>query len=164
MTISETITRSVEMHRNVPGPPERVWQAMVEPSQAAMWFAALARITAERGGAYELFWQPDAPEHNSTIGCRITAIAPCRYLAFTWRGPDELSAIMNDGDPPPAPTHVTITLTPTATGTDVNVLHTGFGNDDGWADAAAWHERSWIACLENLEAMLRDQPLPHPWR
>jgi len=35
MTISETITHSVEMHRNVPGPPERVWQALVEPSQAA---------------------------------------------------------------------------------------------------------------------------------
>ncbi len=137
MTISETVTCSVETHRNVSGPPERVWQALVEPSQAALWFVAQARITAERSGAYELFWQPDAPEHNSTIGCRITAIAPCRYLAFTWRGPDELSAIMNDGDPPPPPTHITITLTPTATGTDVNVRHTGFRDDDGWPDAVA---------------------------
>lgn len=77
MTISETITHSVQMHRIVPAPPERVWQALVEPSRAGMWFAALANITAERGGAYELFWQPDSPEHNSTIGCRITAIAPC---------------------------------------------------------------------------------------
>lgn len=164
MSITEAITHSVQMHRNVPAPPERVWRALVEPSQAGMWFAALANITAERGGAYELFWQPDSPEHNSTIGCRITAIAPCRYLAFTWRGPDELNAIMNDGDPPPPPTHVTITLTSTAAGTDVNVRHTGFGHDDGWPEAATWHERSWVACLDNLEAMLDEQPLPHPWR
>jgi uncharacterized protein YndB with AHSA1/START domain len=55
MTISQTITHSVQVRRYVPAPPERVWRALVEPSQAGMWFAALANITAERGGAYELF-------------------------------------------------------------------------------------------------------------
>ncbi len=133
MTISQTITHSVQVRRNVPAPPERVWRALVEPSQAGISFAVLANITAERGGAYELFWQPESPEHNSTIGCRVTAIAPCRYLAFTWRGPDELNVIMNDGAPPPPPTHVTITLASTEAGTDVNVRHTGFGHDDGWS-------------------------------
>lgn len=72
------------------------------PVPGRTWFAAKASITPELGGACELFWQPGTPgRHQSTIGCRITAIAPHRYLAFTWRGPDELSAIMNEGDPRP---------------------------------------------------------------
>jgi uncharacterized protein YndB with AHSA1/START domain len=162
--MGSSATSVVQMHRNVPGPAERVWRALIDPAQAGTWFAAEARITAERGGAYELFWQPATPEHNSTIGCRITAIAPCRYLAFTWRGPDELSAIMNEGDPPPPPTHVTITLTPAAASTDVEVRHAGFGHHGGWPRAVIWHEGSWTTCLDNLEALLSDRPLPHPWR
>jgi uncharacterized protein YndB with AHSA1/START domain len=163
MTTSEAITSVVQTHRHVPAQAEGVWRALVEPAQVGNWLAAAANICPERGGDYELFWQPDTPEHNSTIGCRITAIAACRYLAFTWRGPDELSAIMNDGDPPPPPTHVTITLIPTPTGTDVEVRHAGFGHGDGWAEAVTWHERSWATCLDNLEALLSDQPRPHPW-
>lgn len=101
---------SIDLERHLQVPPARVWAALTDPSQAGTWFVAKARITPELGGAYELVWDPDTPRHHSTIGCRITAIAPRRYLAFTWRGPDELSAIMNEGDPPPPPTHVTISL------------------------------------------------------
>jgi uncharacterized protein YndB with AHSA1/START domain len=164
MTARETTSCQVEMNRHLQAAPERVWQALVEPEQVGTWFAASARISPERGGAYELFWQPETPEHNSTVGCRVTAIAASRHIAFTWRGPDELSTTMNEGDPPPPPTHVTITLTPTSIGTDVTVRHVGFGHDEGWSEAVAWHERSWTACLDNLEAFLDDQPLPHPWR
>jgi uncharacterized protein YndB with AHSA1/START domain len=136
---------------------------VVDPAQVGTWFAAKANVVPELGGAYELFWMPDNPERQSTIGCRITAISPHRYLAFTWRGPDELSAIMNEGDPPPPPTHVTITLVPTATGTDLRVRHVGFGDGQDWSKAATWHERAWTTCLNNLEALVTSQPLPRPW-
>ncbi len=163
MTTSEHTTCQLEIHRSLPAEPERICRALVEPSQAGVWLAAAANISPERGGAYELFCQPDTPERNSTIGCRITAIAPCHYLAFTWRGPEVLSKVMNDGNPPPQPTQVTITLNPTAVGTDVGLLHGGFCHDDGWPEAVMWHERSWSACLDNLEALLSDQPMVHPW-
>jgi uncharacterized protein YndB with AHSA1/START domain len=153
----------IEMNRHLQAPVERVWDALVDPAQVGTWFAARANIVPERGGAYELFWQPDDPEHQSTIGCRITAIAPCRYLAFTWRGPDVLSALMNEGDPPPPPTHVTFSLARTSRGTDLRVRHAGFGEDEDWARAVAWHERAWLAILGNLEALLASQPLPRPW-
>jgi uncharacterized protein YndB with AHSA1/START domain len=154
---------SIELERHLPVPVDRVWAALTDPSQAGTWFAAKARITPELGGAYELFWQPGTPDHQSTIGCRITAITPCRYLAFTWRGPDELSALMNEGDPPPPPTHVTISLAAAPGGTDMRVRHTGFGQDADWARARAWHERAWATCLDNLEAFLARHPLPRPW-
>jgi uncharacterized protein YndB with AHSA1/START domain len=153
----------IELTRHFPAPVEKVWDALVDPEQVGTWFAARANVVPQRGGAYELFWQPDTPENQSTIGCRITAIAPSRYLAFTWRGPDELSAIMNEGDPPPPPTHVTVSLTPASTGTNLRVRHVGFGDGEDWSQAVAWHERAWAACLSNLEALLAGQPLPRPW-
>ena len=118
---------SIELERRLPAPPERVWAALVDPSQAGTWLAAKANIVPEPGGAHELFWLPDDPDHQSTIGCRITAIAPPRYLAFTWRGPDVLSTLMNEGDPPPPPTHVTFTLRPADGGTALRVRHSGSG-------------------------------------
>jgi uncharacterized protein YndB with AHSA1/START domain len=153
----------IDLERHLPVPVDRVWAALTDPSPVGTWFAAKARITPELGGAYELFWQPATLDHESTIGCRITAIAPYRYLAFTWRGPDELSAVMNEGDPPPPPTHVTISLVSSPGGTDLRVRHTGFGQGADWARARAWHERTWAACLNNLEAFLAGRPLPRPW-
>jgi uncharacterized protein YndB with AHSA1/START domain len=154
----------IEMNRYLAAPPAKVWDALVDPAHVGTWFAADACIVAVRGGAYELFWQPGDPEHQSTIGCRITAIAPCRYLAFTWRGPDELSSLMNEGDPPPPPTHVTFSLAPAGEGTELRMRHAGFGDGDDWSRAVAWHERAWLACLSNLEALLAGRPLPRPWR
>jgi uncharacterized protein YndB with AHSA1/START domain len=164
MTTWETTSRAIHMNRSLPQAAGKVWQALTEPEQVGTWAAAAASVRAERGGSYELFWEPDTPEHNSTIGCRVTAVAPERYLAFTWRGPDELSAVMNDGDPPPPPTHVTIALRSVGYGTELDLVHSGFGTGGGWPAAVAWHERAWTACLDNLEALLDGRPLPRPWR
>jgi uncharacterized protein YndB with AHSA1/START domain len=158
------ITLQLETHLEVPFPIERVWSAWVDPDQVGVWFAAAANITPERGGAYELFWQPATPENESTIGCRITAISPPEQLAFTWRGPDVFASLMNEGaDPLPPPTHVTVHLSATDVGTHVEVRHGGFGDDDRWDEVLAWHERAWQACLGNLAAFLADEPLPRPW-
>jgi uncharacterized protein YndB with AHSA1/START domain len=70
----------IEMNRHVQAPVKTTWDAFVDPAQVGTWFAARANVVPERGGAYDLFWQPNDPEHQSTIGCRITAIAQGRYL------------------------------------------------------------------------------------
>lgn len=153
----------IVMTRHFQAPVERVWDALVNPAQVGTWLAARANIVPERGGPYELFWLPDTPDRQSTMGCRITAIVLHRYLAYTWRGPDELSAIMNEGDPPPAPTHVTFSLAGTPEGTGLRMRHIGFGEGEDWSGAVAWHERAWSTSLGNLEAFLAGQPLPRPW-
>ena len=78
MTISKVITSVVQMHRDAPSPAEKVWRALVEPAQVGTWLAAGASITPERGGAYELFWQPDIPEHNSTSPSAAPATSESR--------------------------------------------------------------------------------------
>ena len=44
------------------------------------WLPELAEIEARVGGKYELFWDPDNREDNSTIGCKVTAIAPSNRM------------------------------------------------------------------------------------
>jgi len=156
-------TRRLVMRLIVPSPVDRVWQAWTDPGEAGMWFAAAARIVPERGEPYELFWQPDSPDHESTIGCRVTAVSPLRYLSFTWRGPDVLGPIMNEGDPPPPPTNVTVCFSPHPAETAIEVVHSGFRQGNGWDQAISWHERAWNTCLGNLSAYLAGDPLPRPW-
>jgi len=38
------------------------------------WLTKLADVEPVVGGKYELFWDPEDKENNSTIGCKITAI------------------------------------------------------------------------------------------
>ncbi len=155
--------KAIEQRVHLDAPLDEVWTALVDPAKVGTWCAARANVIPERGGAYELFWQPDTPDHGSTIGCRITAISRGRYIAFTWRGPDQFLALMDEGDPPPPPTHVTITLSPVARGTDLTLRHVGFSEGNDWAEALAWHDRSWKTCLGNLAAFVTGKPLPHPW-
>jgi Activator of Hsp90 ATPase homolog 1-like protein len=79
-------------------------------------------------------------------------------------GPDQLSELIDEGDPPPPPTHVTFTLAPNSEGTDVRVRHVGLGESEDWSRAIAWHERAWSAVLGNLEAHLAGRSLPRPWK
>jgi len=163
LQIMDTTKNEIRMERMFQVPLTTLWEAWIDPEQVGSWFALKAHIVPERGGAYELFWRPDDPEHDSTIGCRITHIEPKRYLAFTWRGPDQLSSIMNEGNPPPPPTHVTVIFDEQTKGSNVRVIHNGFGEGEEWQKALKWHETAWNNVLENLDAYLAGHPLPHPW-
>src|SRR5215212_2713599 len=78
---------SIVVERILNAPVEHIWQAFTDPELLKRWFAKEVKVVAERGGLYELFWEPANPERNSTLGCRITHAEPQRWLAFTWRGP-----------------------------------------------------------------------------
>ena len=68
-----------------------------------------ADIEPRVGGKYEIFWDPDSREKNSTVGCKITAIEPDKFLSFEWKGPPEFEHFMNKSDPL---THVVVFLIP----------------------------------------------------
>jgi uncharacterized protein YndB with AHSA1/START domain len=76
-----------------------VWSAWTKSDQVSSWFAPVANIVAERGGAYELFFDPSDHTHMSTLGCVITKIESMKELSFTWKGPDQFSQLMNEPKP-----------------------------------------------------------------
>jgi uncharacterized protein YndB with AHSA1/START domain len=55
------------------------------------WLTQLADVEPKVGGKYELFWNPEDKENDSTIGCKILAIQPKKFLSFEWKAPNSSS-------------------------------------------------------------------------
>lgn len=118
------------------------------------WLCVLADVDPVPGGRYELFWNPDNREDDSTLGCRISSIEYGRHIAFEWKGPSQFKDFMNDADPL---THVIIVFFPTGTGcskinsTKVQLLHMGWRNTIEWEEARIWFSEAWEKSLYKLE-------------
>ncbi len=116
-----------------------------------LWLAPGAEVEAAVGGKYELFWEPDNKENNSTLGCRITALEADRFLSFEWKGPVQFKHFMNCTDPL---THVVVFFIPGSDGstgwTDVHLIHTGWRSTDSWEEARQWFEVSWRSAFTEL--------------
>jgi uncharacterized protein YndB with AHSA1/START domain len=124
------------------------------------WLAPLAEVEPVAGGKYELFWEPDERENNSTIGCRVTAIVPDELLSFEWKGPQQFKSFMNEADPL---THVVVLFVPSANEaqdfTDVHLVHTGWRRAPDWEEARQWFEKSWAIAFEGLKRQASSRQL-----
>src|SRR5258708_11088991 len=102
--LNKIIMQSARLHCSV----ERAFALFTENDELQNWLTAIADVEPRVGGRYELFWEPDDPEQNSTRGCKVTALEPNTLLAFEWKGPRQFE-FMNKTDPL---THVTVFFTP----------------------------------------------------
>ncbi len=112
------------------------------------WLARKAEVEPVEGGKFELFWQPENKRLNSTLGCRITAIEPDRFLSFEWRSPEQFKHFANQADPL---THVVVFFVPEDEGTRVHLVHSGWRSSDDWEQARQWQDQAWCFGLQALE-------------
>jgi uncharacterized protein YndB with AHSA1/START domain len=123
-----------------------------------VWLAMRADVEPKVQGKYELFWRPEDPQNDSTIGCKIKAIDPGRLLSFNWKGPEQFKAFMNESDPL---THVTISFIPQGTPenpeTEVHLIHSGWGSSPDWQEAKAYFDRAWGIAFGELEKKVNVQ-------
>lgn len=118
------------------------------------WLPEKADVEPKVGGKYELFWLPQNPEINSTIGCKITSIEKDKFLSFEWKGPEMYQSFMNFCDPL---THVVIVFTPSAKDPKKTLLylfHTGWREDRDWHEARDYFEKAWLSALTGLKEKL----------
>jgi hypothetical protein len=119
------------------------------------WLTKLADVEPVVGGKYELFWDPEDKENNSTIGCKITALKQDKLLAFDWKGPIQYKHFMNNADPL---THVVVCFFPYEDGaspcTEVFMIHTGWRDSSEWEEARKYFERVWSNALEELMKLI----------
>jgi len=117
------------------------------------WLTVKANVEPRKGGKFELFWDPRHPKFDSTIGCKVTAIKPGKFLAFEWKGPKQYDYFMNHVDPL---THVTVFFIPISKGksskpaTEVHLIHTGWRNSKRWEQARMWFQKMWDFCFKEL--------------
>lgn len=131
----------------VPATPAEVFSLFTDQVELARWLARRAHVEPHVGGAFELFWDLDDPTSDSTLGCRITALAAPHLLAFDWRSPRQFKAFANDADPL---THCVVTCVPEGAHTRVHLVHSGWRTTDSWPQAQAWQERAWAMAFASL--------------
>ena len=122
------------------------------------WLPELADVEPVVGGKFELFWDPENPEDNSTIGCKVTAVEQDRFIAFEWKGPVQFKHFMNDADPL---THVVVFFLPSGTTasprTEVHLIHSGWRETEEWYEARLFFKRAWDRAFEKLKSVVNGQ-------
>ncbi len=118
------------------------------------WLPEKAEIEPKVGGKYELFWDPQNRETNSTIGCKITSIEKDKFISFEWKGPEMFQSFMNFCDPL---THVVVVFSSSSDDpkkTKIYFFHSGWRDDPGWREARDYFEKAWSGALTNLREKL----------
>ncbi len=124
------------------------------------WLTNKAEVELKVGGRYELFWDPDNREENSTIGCKTTGIENDKFISFDWKGPLQFKSFMNFADPL---THVIAFFSQEKNNpnkTIIHLFHTGWRKDPEWQEARNWFERSWESAFKVLRDKIKNKTLP----
>ncbi|MFX1324168.1 MAG: SRPBCC domain-containing protein [Promethearchaeota archaeon] len=122
------------------------------------WLTEKADVEPKYGGNYELFWDPENPEINSTIGCKITGIETNKFISFNWKGPVQFKSFMNNADPL---THVVVFFnTDHPNKTNIYLFHTGWRKDPEWQNARTYFEDAWSNALKGLKEKVNNKILP----
>lgn len=127
---------------------DEAWLLWAEADKLTTWLTVKANIKPEVGGSYELFWDPEHPEQNSTIGCKILELNPKQSLVFQWKGPVPFADVMNVD---PLPTWVRVTLiSKSHTQTTIRLEHFGWKSGIKWSEAKKWQESAWLQAFSQL--------------
>ena len=137
--MEQALDRVVRAEAVVDAALNAVWNAWTTEEGAATFFAPACRVEARIDGAYEMFFDLDAPPgQKGGEGMRILAIQPKTLLSFTWNAPPHLPNVR------PQRTHVVVRFKELAAGrTQVTLTHDGWGEGDEWDQAFAYFNRAW---------------------
>jgi uncharacterized protein YndB with AHSA1/START domain len=145
--VAPVLDRIIHVSVWLPKSPDVIFGYFTRNTLLESWLTARAEVEPNLGGKYELYWEPNDPENNSTIGCRITAIQQPELLSFQWRSPMQFKGFANGADPL---THVTVALIGIKAGTSLHLVHSGWGSSSEWEEARVWQDRAWSMGIQTL--------------
>ena len=131
--------KQISCQIRIPAPVSQVWKAWTTEEGARTFFAPDCRIDLRVGGAYEMYFNPAAPEgKRGGEGLTFLAIQPERTLSFTWNAPPSLPEVRGQL------THVTLYFEPGEEGsTRLSLIHDGWGEGGQWDQAFEYFSRAW---------------------
>ncbi|MEW5742294.1 MAG: DUF6265 family protein [Myxococcota bacterium] len=142
--------------RLIPAPPAAVWKAWTTREGAVRFFAPDARIEPKSGGAFELYFAPEAPAgQRGSEGCTVVSVEPQKRLVFTWNFPPSIPTLRERK----AQTTVTVDLAPEGKGTRVRLTASGWKDGDDWHAGHAYFDKAWTTVLARLERSFRRGPI-----
>ena len=133
--------------------PQKAFELFTVNKHLEKWLTQVANVEPKIGGKYELFWNPEDRENDSTIGCKLLAIAPSRFICFEWKGPSQFKHFMNNVRPL---TNVVVFFISHPNGTEVHLLHSGWRDTAQWEEARQWFDKSWVLALHTLPDYIKE--------
>ena len=143
------------MTRTFGVPPERVFDAWVDPEQRMKWWSAqegmycdACEIDARPGGGYRINMKPADASHEYVVVGEFLEFDRPRRLVMTWSweegcgDPSEPGSFARD-------TRLTLDFKPVGGGTELTLTHVGF-TDQPQRDN---HLEGWTGCLSALGAL-----------
>ena len=140
----------------VPASISDVWQAWTTEAGATTFFAPACKIDLKPGGAYEMYFDLDAPiGEQGGEDMIILAIQPENFLSFTWNAPPDLPQVRGQM------THVVVRLIEVdPEHTQVSMRHDGWGEGGEWDLAFEYFTRAWgEVVLPRLKYRFENGPL-----
>jgi uncharacterized protein YndB with AHSA1/START domain len=134
--------------------PKKAFEMFTVNSQLEKWLTVSADVEPKEGGKYELFWNTEDKDNDSTIGCKVLAISPDKFLTFEWKGPKQFKHFMNNVRPL---TDVTVFFIPRQGSTEVHLIHTGWRDTPEWEEARQWFVRNWEDAFAELNSYVASQ-------
>jgi uncharacterized protein YndB with AHSA1/START domain len=134
----------LQIVRQLPHEPARVFSALTDPAKMSQWFVCLenGRVKVSNdlwpGGKYVIEMSND--EKTAVIRGVYLEIVPPKKLVFTWNSDSAKDS------------KVTIELSPIPEGTKLVITH------ELPEDAIPGHRAGWIVCFDNLEIFLGREP------
>ena len=146
--LAQPLQPDIIVTRTINAPVADVWRAWTTPEGIESFFAPkAARVVAEPGGAFELWFGLDYPEGSrGSEGCLFHSVTPQKQLVFEWSAPPPIPTIRK------LRTLVYLDFAP-ADGdrTMLTLRNFGYGEGDEWAKAKAYFEKAWPVVMASLE-------------
>lgn len=129
---------------------DAVWQLWTTSEGAQRFLAPKAWIEPDLGGAFEIYFDPDADAgQRGSEGCRIHSISPQKKLVFQWNAPPHLEKVRD------LRTLVHIDIADGNPGEmRVRLRHLGWGQEQEWLDAYDYFDKTWDTVLARMKHAL----------
>ena len=115
-------TRSVQLHRVLRAPPEKIYRAFLEPAAMSKWLppygftCQVHHMDAKVGGTFRMTFQNFSSGHAHSFGGEYLELVANQLLRYTDKFDDpNLPGVMQ----------VTVTLKPVLCGTDISIVQDG---------------------------------------
>ena len=131
--------RTIRFEVTVPAPRSALWRAWTTESGVSTFFAPACKIDLQPGGAYEMYFNQEAPAgEKGGEGMILLAVQPEKMLSFTWNAPPHLASVRGEM------THVSLRFFETEPGeTLVQLVHDGWGEGGEWDQAFDYFISVW---------------------
>ncbi len=142
--------RTLEKQVLLKASPKEVWNRWTTPDGLGSFFSKHTNIDFRIGGAYELYFDMNAPVgKRGGEGCEILTYAPYELLAFTWNAPPSIPRLRDAN----ARTHVILQIKAQTDGyTQLTLSQIGIGDGEDWDAYYTYFDRAWSNVLKSLAA------------